>query len=359
MSHIPAADEVDAEWLTEKLHACGYTGEVIEVRSERVGSGQIGKCMRFSLTYAGEHDGPDTLVGKFPSDDPSSQATGIALRNYVREVRFYQQLQQRLPIRTPRCYFADIVDEGPTFCLLMEDLAPAQQGDQLLGCDADHAHAAVMQLVGLHAPGWNDKDLAALEWLGPKTPPAPGENPTLMLYQAQLPGFLDRFGPRLATEEAAIIEQVGSADTGPLFHRGEAEPSSLIHVDYRLDNLMFLPTEQGIEVTVMDWQSITSGPPLNDVAYFLGAGMLPAHRREVEESIVRDYHRGLIDAGIADFSWEDCWLRYRQGTFAGFGVTVIASMIVEQTARGDEMFTAMAQRHARHALDMNAGEFLQ
>ena len=31
-------------------------------------------------------------------------------------------------------------------------------------------------------------------------------------------------------------------------------------------------------------------------------------------------------------------------------------MIVEQTARGDEMFTAMARRHARHALDLAANE---
>jgi hypothetical protein len=39
-------------------------------------------------------------------------------------------------------------------------------------------------------------------------------------------------------------------------------------------------------------------------------------------------------------------------------VTVIASMIVQQTERGDEMFIAMATRHARHALDVGADEFL-
>ena len=39
-------------------------------------------------------------------------------------------------------------------------------------------------------------------------------------------------------------------------------------------------------------------------------------------------------------------------------VAVVASMLVQQTERGDAMFTAMAQRHARHALDLNGAEFL-
>ena len=96
---------------------------------------------------------------------------------------------------------------------------------------------------------------------------------------------------------------------------------------------------------------------MNDVAYFLGAGLLPEHRQQAEESIVRDYHAALNEAGV-DFSWDDCWTGYRKGSFSGFGVTVIASMIVQQTERGDEMFTVMARRHARHALDLGADEFL-
>ena len=47
-----------------------------------------------------------------------------------------------------------------------------------------------------------------------------------------------------------------------------------------------------------------------------------------------------------------------QGSFSGFGVTVIAAMIVERTERGDQMFITMADRHSRHALDLGAHEFL-
>jgi len=65
-----------------------------------------------------------------------------------------------------------------------------------------------------------------------------------------------------------------------------------------------------------------------------------------------------VAAGVHDYPWERCWQDHRRGSFAGFAVTVIASTMVEQTARGDEMFVAMARRHSRHALDLGAGELL-
>ena len=64
--------------------------------------------------------------------------------------------------------------------------------------------------------------------------------------------------------------------------------------------------------------------------------------KPVEEELVRGYHEGLLRAGVPDYSWEDCWLGYGRGAFAGFAVTVIASMLVQRTDRGDTMFTTMA-----------------
>ena len=135
-------------------------------------------------------------------------------------------------------------------------------------------------------------------------------------------------------------------------------PFSLIHIDYRLDNLLIDERSKPAKISVVDWQSITLGSPLGDVAYFLGAGLLSEERRRSENDIVRAYHAKLGAAGIEGYPWEQCWNDYRRGAFAGFSVTVIASMLVQQTARGDEMFTTMARRHSRHAIDVDAREFL-
>ncbi|HVR29528.1 MAG TPA: phosphotransferase, partial [Thermoanaerobaculia bacterium] len=299
-------------------------------------------------------DAPRSLVGKFPSDDPVSRQTGVDLGNYRREVEFYRRLRSRLTIRTPRCYYAEIDGIGPRFALLLSDLSPAEPGDQLAGCTEPVARAAVLELAGLHAPTWNDPTILGVEWISEPSPETIERHRGW--YRSLLPGFLDRYGDRLEADSRAILERV--ADSSGLPFTGRPDPFALTHVDYRLDNLLIDARREPAAVTVVDWQSITVGRPLADVAYFLGAGLLPAHRRACEEAIVREYHDRLLAAGIAGYSWDDCWADYRRGTFAGFLVTVIASMIVQETERGNEMFTVMAQRHSRHALDLEAAELL-
>jgi hypothetical protein len=353
---IPTPETVTAAWLTEQLHAAGHTSaEVVSFSGQRIGTGQIGQCIRYELELSNVDDTtPRQLVGKFPSDDPTSRQTGVQLGNYAKEVAFYRDLQAQLSIRTPRCYFAEIEGAGPEHMLLLEDLAPAVQGDQLGGCSPEIARAAVLELVGLHAPSWCNQDLRAIEWLG--EPSDLTVQLGQMLYKGQLPAFLDRFADKLAADEIRIIEAVADS-AGPPFEL-LSEIFSVVHVDYRLDNLLIDEAMSPPRITAVDWQSLTLGNPLSDVAYFMGAGLLPEVRRPVEEEIVAAYHRALQEAGVAEFPWDRCWNAYRRGAFAGFAVTVVASVMVQQTERGDEMFTHMAKRHARHALDLGAEEFL-
>ncbi|MGI9614912.1 MAG: phosphotransferase family protein [Acidimicrobiales bacterium] len=354
-SEIPGPADVDSEFLTGVLGLNGIGSTVTGFTAEPVGTGQIGQCIRYQLELANDDEScPKTLVGKFASDDETSRATGVALRNYVREVRFYQEIQDRVSIRTPRCYHAAIEGDGPDFVLILEDLAPAVQGDQLRGCSPTVAEAAIGEAIGLHAPTWNDASFDELDWLAPRVDPAA---PTRSdLYGQLLAPFFDRFRSRLEADEAAIIEKVATSTGAPW--NVDDDPTSLVHVDYRLDNILIDDRSDPPTVTVVDWQSVTIGNPLVDVAYFLGAGLQPEVRRETDDGIVRSYHRGLVEAGVADYSWDRCWADYRRASFHGFVITVIASTIVVETERGNDMFTAMAKRHARHALDLGAEEFL-
>jgi len=93
-------------------------------------------------------------------------------------------------------------------------------------------------------------------------------------------------------------------------------------------------------------------------ALCLAGSLQPEIRRAVEHDILHDYHGALVRAGVPDFGFEQCWTEYRRAAFAGFGLTVVAAMTVVQTPRGDRMFTAMARRYARHALDLDAREFM-
>jgi hypothetical protein len=76
-------------------------------------------------------------------------------------------------------------------------------------------------------------------------------------------------------------------------------------------------------------------------------------RAHVERDLLDDYRRRLSIAGV-DYDADRLWHDYRLGSLWGVVMTVIATILAAQTERGDEMLTVMAQRHGRHALDLDA-----
>jgi hypothetical protein len=72
---------------------------------------------------------------------------------------------------------------------------------------------------------------------------------------------------------------------------------------------------------------------------------MPDVRSSHERSLVERYAAGLRASGI-DIADDAAWDGYVLGTATGYFMAVLASQIVEQTERGDEMFAVMAERHA-------------
>ena len=349
-------DAITPEWLTEVLR--GALGpDDLEVRSvalQPLGTGQMADSFRASMEVDGPDGVPRSLVVKLPSTDGTSRATALALRAYEKEVRFYQHLAPRLGVRAPACFHADIDVATADFALVLADLAPATQGDQLEGCSVAVAGSGIDQLVALHAPLWGDELAEHDDWLVGDREGARAFN--LGLLPMLWDGFQERYGPRL-DESVVRAGGVLFAHLEALLHTGDT-PLTVVHGDFRLDNLLIRPDAPEV-VGVVDWQTCTRGPALRDVAYLLGAGLLPDVRREAEVELVRRYHEGVAGAGVAGLGWDDCWAGYREGTWAGLIMAVGASMLVVRTDRGDEMFLAMAHRHAAHALDLGADELLR
>ena len=345
---ISSPEEVTPEWLTAVLHAAGEldeVGRVTAIESEPVGTGQVGDSVRFTLAYAGT-EGPASVVGKFPAADETSRAAAAATRTSEVETRFYQQLRDRVSITTPKPYVALLDLDANEFVLLMDDLAPAEQGDQLAGCDRDAAAIAMEEVARLHAPVWGDASLAELPWLNRAS--EDGQAFYIQLMSTFWPGFLDRYGDRV---DPAVVDAGHElvARLGEYFaHR--PEPHTAAHGDYRLDNMLFSP--DGRTLTTVDWQTVALGPGATDVAYFLGTSLTPDLRAADEAELVRTYHDALLAGGVREYSFDRCWEDYRRFAFSGFLMAVLASMLVGQTERGDEMFMAMANRSGRMAIDL-------
>ncbi len=350
---ILAPDEIDPDWLTTVLRHSGALeeGHVTALTLEDVGTGQVGRNVRFTLTLEGAPPGaPASVVGKFPSDDPVSRATGVMQGNYDREVRFYRELVQTVDIQTPRCFHAAFDAATSDFVLLFEDLAPAVQGDQITGCSLDESALALSQLAGLHAPRWQDPALADASWMDR---PEGGEALLQAMYLGFVGGFVERYGARLDDDAIALIEAFGPRAEA-WASAGKAGPVAVVHGDYRLDNMMFGTEAGGYPLAVVDWQTPARGHPAADASYFLGAGLPVEARREHEHDLLGHYHAELLARGVSGYDFEACWRDYRFFAFSGVVMAVIASMIVGQSDRGDAMFLAMASRHSAHALDLDS-----
>ena len=347
---------VTAERLSEVLGA-----DIVTVDPQRIGDGLVGMNLRVGLTYAPGGDGPASVVIKLPSEDPLSRRSGIELRNYEREVRFYGEVASTVAIRTPRCFHAEWNPDDGEFAVVLEDMAPARQGDQITGCSVAMAEAAVVELARLHAPRWGDSSLDAIEWLSRRT----GDDDVVRLEQMYVifwPGFLATYGPHLDAEQIALGERVGTMLRQWLDAR--RSPFTVVHGDYRLDNLLFAgagempaapgaPPRQITGVAAVDWQTPGHGPGIADLSYFLGAGLLVDDRRAHERDLVRAYLAELAAMGV-ELDESECWQQYRRETLAGIVMSVIASQVVGRTERSEAMFTAMATRHLRHALDLDS-----
>ncbi len=348
--------DITSSYLTEVLNYAGIDAEVVSFDARNVGTGQVGQNVRFNLNYAAgaAADAPASIVGKFCSDDEVSRQTGIALLNYLREVRFYQELRQTLDVQTPAVLFTDINPQTHEFVLMMEDLAPAGQGNQIEGCDVATVKLGLTELARLHGPRWGDQSLYDFEWLGRSDP----ESAVTVsgLYQQLLPGYIDRYRSRLTEAQLEMGEQLGrSFSHYQALNTPDNHPMTVTHGDYRLDNTMF---GGPYPVAVVDWQSPGIGNAGQDLAYWVGTSLHSEERREHDKALVTHYYNELSRYDIGDYSEEQCWLDYRQFAFAGWNMAVIASMIVGQTNRGDEMFMAMARRSAQMAIDLKSLELL-
>jgi hypothetical protein len=337
---IREAQDINAGWLAQVLSRPG----IELLGTEPIGTGQMSQSHRVRFSEPG---GPEeSVVVKLASEDHTSRATGFGMGAYHREIAFYRELAARIGGPLARCHLAEYDDSEGWFTLVLEDQRDASPGDQIAGCDAAAAEIALSALARLQAPVMGHDAVGAAEYLNL---PSPLDQ---ALLSQLLPAFLERYGGRVTDEHAELCRRfVASLDAWSADRR---PPLGIVHGDYRLDNLLFAEGR----VTVVDWQTVGWGPALVDATYFLGGCLPVQERRRHDERLLRAYHDELLELGVRGLGWERCWEEYRRSCFHGLVMTIAASMVVQRTERGDEMFMTWFERNAAQALDLDAVELL-
>lgn len=343
------AADLTAGWISAALAEVSGGARVARVDPARIGLGNVADSYRLILEWDRPTTAPGSVIAKVPAADETSRAAGFATRTYELEVCFYSDLASSVWVNAPLCYLARFDAAAGAYVVLLEDLAPAEPGDQLAGCRPGDAAGAVAELAALHAPRWGDPSLLELAWLDRPSPDAAAG--TAGFVASLFPGFLDRYRDRLEPGVQALAERLVAAL--PAYLADRPRPWTVQHGDFRLDNLLF----GAPRVAVLDWQTVRIGPGLADLAYFIGSGLLPEDRRDAEKFLVASYRSALRHAGV-ELAPDECWDGYRRYAFDGLVMAIAASMLVARTARSDDMFMAMANRHGLQAIELGATEFL-
>jgi hypothetical protein len=342
--------DLTADWLTAAIGA----GTITDFSVERIGTGQMSECYRVQLTYADGRPGspgPDSVVLKVAATDPMSRQTGGSLGLYEREVCFYRDIAPRLHGPVAPCYHAAFDPSAGIFDVLLGDANPAIVGDEIRGATIAQAQLAVTELARLQGPLLGDTTLADAPWLNRDTPVNQG------LITALHAGFVDRYGDRIAPQHRMVCERLaGGFDAYLAEEAAEGRIQGLVHGDYRLDNMLFGAVGAERPLTVVDWQTVTWGPAMTDLAYFLGCALPVEERRAHYDELLQAYHAAL--GPDAPISLADVREGVRRQSFFGVMMAIVSSMLVERTERGDAMFMTMLQRHCEHVLDVDALETL-
>jgi hypothetical protein len=323
--------------------------EVRSVEVTPIGTGQTGATYRISVTYASDQpDVPATFAVKLSSQDDAVRER-VAL-GYRSEHAFYTGVAELVRIPIPTHYHCEISDDGGDFVALLSDMAPAVQGDQIAGCTPAEATLAVRALAGLHGPTWCDPKWIEFPGLAMSlaTDDAIKGLGDVAVLAAQM--TLERLGSRMSAEDRDTTTEAMAVVAPWLL--ADRDRFSLMHGDYRLDNMLFDPDRT--RVTIVDWQTLGTGLPARDLAYFTGTSLLPATRSQHDEDLVDAYHSELLGYGITDYGRDTCWRDYRVGMLQVPLISVLGCAFAIATERGDDMMLVMLERGCQAIRDLGS-----
>ena len=342
MDNFPTTPEdITKEWLSAVLDS-----QVDHFKLEPLGEGGglLGMIARVHLKGAAT---PDTMIAKFPTPIPENRTVAETYDMYGREYRFYTQVAPTVPLRSPKCHYADYSTESGNMVLLLEDLGHMRLGDQVKGCTKREAHAVVSGIASLHRNTWQPDHLSEI-----KQHDMPYQREGMIggfqlgwpIVIKQFKQFFDKeliqIGSTLPDHVNKLLDQI---------HNG---PLVIGHGDVRLDNIFF--DDEGI--ALVDYQAVCKAAPEHDLAYFVTQSLSDSVRNAEDWHSV--YFKQLTIEGI-DYDEEYSFQRYRLcAMYLLCYSVIIAGTLDPANERGRQLAGTLLGNSIRSLKELNALELI-
>ena len=260
------------------------------------------------------------------------------------------------PVRAPSLLYGDLDARTHRFVLVLEDLGGMEAIPQSAGVGVDRARRAIREIAGFQGRFWEAADDPALAACGAFL--TAGQRRIMQtLYLLTLPLAFERFGDLFTTGARRLAEAFGPRIDAH-FTAVAKGPKTIVHGDYRGDNVLFGREGQG-DFAVLDWQGCGIGCGMYDVAFFLATSVTVDDRRRVERDAVGEYHDIVRRMGAEHCSRDDCWRSYRRNMLGTLMPMVLGSGGIDMS---DEALRSQTRELLGRTLtaieDLNAGELL-
>jgi hypothetical protein len=323
---------ITPQWLTAALRSGGTIGEttVDSITIKRIGEDESfsgGALLHLEINYCGgeQADMPASLIAKLSPNDPEIRSL---LKNFnAREAYFYAELAHECSPLVPRCFYSDFDAETGECILLLEDLSHFQYVEFIAGCEPEDVEHVVQALARFQAHWWDSPNLKGLggtsilsEIPFSEVWPLYRKKVAELLPDFFIPDTFFALGKYVAENEFSVFKRLL-----------ESEPITCIHRDIHVDNILFSRQTDDSPVKVLDWALMGKGRGVYDVAYFLISSVPSEQRRLAERNLLLTYHSALVQYGIKDYSFEQCWFDYRLAVIGKLFVTVGATVLADNS----------------------------
>jgi hypothetical protein len=319
---ITSAEQVTPEWLTGILveKGCleqGHSISVKKVNPSRHATTWFADISFLEISYSGQapESAPTRLFLKISKPDlmPADLVYG------KKEVAFYNTIARALddpPLA--RCYDAAYDPDTGKSHVLLDDLSGTHfQPPHPLPPSRADCERVMDCLARFHAHWWEHPrfgtDIGEMASGGTSNAEPFGCPPSRRETAEMFPGFVDFLDDRLSSARRGLYESILSAWP---FSRAqerlnERQGVTLIHSDAHAWNFFYPRDPAKDRVCIIDWHEWGIDLGTNDLTELIVLWWYPERRARMEDSLIRRYHRRLMELGVQCYDWEQCWDDYR------------------------------------------------
>ncbi len=307
---ITKPENVTAEWLTKVLRQSGSLpqGQVASVQAvaESSYSSNIG---RLTLTYTEDvlTAMPIRLFLKICQPNSEESVVGSSQRHH--EVEFNNNVATLMP-NPPivRCHHAVFSEKTGTSNLIFDDMSITHfSTDAALPPPARQAEKAIDAFAEFHAFWWDHQTLGNIGVLPSQKSVTEHVNNT----RKHFPRFADFLGDRLTASQRHVYEKTLTSLPNLMKRVTQGKNLTLIHGDANWGNVLLPCDPETDRALIIDWQLWGISFAAEDLAHLIALYWEKEHRLRMEKDLLTRYHQGLIQNGVKNYEWTDCWSDYR------------------------------------------------